>query len=64
METMKPKKALIKVLVAVLFLYMLSFTACEEPCWTCVNATGDILEACSESARDIWEAMDFICTQN
>lgn len=64
MTAMKTKRNLSKVIVVFLFLYMLSFAACEEPCWTCVNATGDILEACSESARDIWEAMDFICTQN
>jgi hypothetical protein len=64
MTAMKAKKIISRVIVVFLLLYMLSFTACEEACWTCINEAGETIEACSESARDIWEALDYICTQN
>ncbi|MCU0377384.1 MAG: hypothetical protein MUC78_03915 [Bacteroidales bacterium] len=61
---MKTKKASLKVIALLLFLFMVTFVSCEEECWTCINAEGDTIEACSESARDIWEGLDFVCTQN
>ena len=61
---MRTKKILFKVCSVILFLFMLGFTSCEEPCWTCTNSTGDSISACSESAKDIWESLDYVCIQD
>ncbi|MCJ7820211.1 MAG: hypothetical protein MUP53_03320, partial [Bacteroidales bacterium] len=60
---MRTKKILFKVFSVILFLFMLGINSCEEPCWTCRNASGDTISACSESARDIWESLDYVCLQ-
>ncbi len=61
---MKTKKVLFRLICGFLFLFMLGFYSCEEPCWTCKKANAEDISACSESAKEIWESLDYVCLQD
>ncbi len=61
---MKTKKIILKVTGVLLLLFMLGFYSCEKSCWTCKKANAEDISACSESAKNIWESLDYVCVQD